>query len=54
MSVPPEEGEEMKRLCRRIMEEQDPQIFDDLVKTLNDLLDRKHTRIHSERQREIS
>jgi hypothetical protein len=49
---PPEDGEELHGLCKRIMEEQDPQIFDDLVKALNDLLDRKHTRIHFEHQKD--
>jgi hypothetical protein len=48
----PEEGEKMNHLCKRIAEEKDPKIFDQLVKALNDLLDAKHERIHSERKNE--
>jgi hypothetical protein len=50
--VTPEEGEKMNRLCKRIMEEKDPKTFDELVKALNDLLDVKHERIHSEHNKE--
>ena len=34
----PADIEEVKRLCRRILEEQDPQSFSSLVEALNTLL----------------
>ena len=42
----PEERTRMNFLCKRIQEEHDPKIFDDLVVELNDLLEAKHGRIH--------
>lgn len=44
----PEEREKMNDLCRRLATEQDPEIFDRLIRELNDLLDQKHARIHPE------
>ncbi len=44
----PEEQERMQYLCQRIAIEKDPQIFDQLVTELNDLLEVKHGRIHPE------
>jgi hypothetical protein len=44
----PEEQERMEYLCQRIAVEKDPQIFDQLVRELNDLLEVKHGRIHPE------
>lgn len=35
------EREQMHFLCLRIEEEQDPKIFNDLVRELNDLLEKK-------------
>ena len=43
-----EEVEKMNSLCRRITTEKDPQIFDQLVRELNELLEQKHKRIHPE------
>lgn len=40
-----EERERMDYLCQRIAVEKDPKVFDDLVKELNELLERKHERI---------
>jgi hypothetical protein len=48
----PEERERMQSLCQRISKEHDPQIFDQLVVELNDLLEAKHKRIHPEHQRQ--
>ena len=44
----PEERERMNQICRRVQEEKDPEIFDQLVRELNDLLETKHERIHPE------
>ena len=44
----PEEREKMNDLCRRIQTEKNPQIFDQLVQKLDDLLEIKHERIHPE------
>lgn len=44
----PEEREKMNALCERIAIEKAPQKFDELVRELNDLLERKHERIHPE------
>jgi hypothetical protein len=44
----PEEKERMQYLCQRIATEEDPEIFDQLVIELNDLLEIKHVRIHPE------
>jgi len=38
----------MNEICRRVQEEKDPEIFDQLVRELNDLLETKHERIHPE------
>ena len=38
----------MNELCRRIQTENKPEIFDQLVRELNDLLEIKHERIHPE------
>ena len=43
-----EEAEKMNALCRRIITEKDPQIFDQLVLELNELMEQKHRRIHPE------
>jgi hypothetical protein len=48
VSVTPEERERMNEICRRVQEEKDPEIFDQLVRELNDLLETKHERIHPE------
>ena len=45
-----EEIEKMNDLCRQIATEKDPEIFDNLVRELNDLLELKHERIHSYRK----
>jgi hypothetical protein len=42
----PDEQERMQCLCQKIAVEEDPQIFDQLVKELNELLEVKHGRIH--------
>ena len=44
----PEERERLNWICARICEEQDPKIFDELVRELNGLLEAKHDRIHPE------
>ncbi len=44
----PEERELMMYLCKRIQDEKDPVTFDKLVFELNELLERKHGRIHPE------
>jgi predicted GNAT family acetyltransferase len=41
----PEEREQMYALCARIVEEKDPDTFIELVKELNELLDRKEDRL---------
>jgi hypothetical protein len=46
--VTPDEREKMEELCGRLATEQVPEVFDRLVKELNDLLDQKHARIHPE------
>lgn len=43
-----EETKRMYELCAMIKTEKDPQIFDALVRELNDLLEQKHGRIHPE------
>ncbi|HEV2396791.1 MAG TPA: hypothetical protein VGS27_07620 [Candidatus Sulfotelmatobacter sp.] len=35
----------MNSLCKRIQEEKDPAVFDELVRQLNDLIDAKYGRI---------
>jgi hypothetical protein len=47
----PEERERMQYLCQRIATEEEPQIFDQLVIELNDLLEVRHVRIHPEHKR---
>ena len=42
----PDEREKMYILCEKIATEKDPEMFDKLVKELNELLDEKHHRIH--------
>ena len=44
----PEEREKMNDLCKRIQTEKNPEIFDQLVRELNDLMEIKHERIHPE------
>jgi hypothetical protein len=44
----PEEREKMNEICKRIQIEKNPEIFDQLVRELNDLLEIKHERIHPE------
>jgi hypothetical protein len=44
----PEEREKMNEICKRIQTEKNPEIFDQLVRELNDLLEIKHERIHPE------
>lgn len=46
----PEERERMQQLFQRITVEKDPEIFDQLVKELNDLLEARHARIHPEQK----
>jgi hypothetical protein len=44
----PEEREKMNELCTKIQTEKNPEIFDSLVRELNDLIEIKHERIHTE------
>lgn len=44
----PEERERFNWLCERITEEKDPSVFDDLVREMYSLLEKKHQRIHLE------
>jgi hypothetical protein len=44
----PEEREKMNELCKQIQIEKNPQVFDQLVQELNELLEVKHERIHPE------
>jgi hypothetical protein len=46
--VTPEEREKMNEICLRIQTERNPEIFDHLVRELNDLIAVKHERIHPE------
>jgi hypothetical protein len=46
--VTPEEQNKLNELCERIAVEKNPDVFDQLVKELNDLLDVKHKRIRPE------
>jgi len=48
----PEEREKMNELCNRIQTEKNPEIFDNLVRELNDLIEIKHERIHPEHKPE--
>jgi hypothetical protein len=45
-----EEREQMNRLCARIAVEKDSEVFNQLVRQLNDLLEKKHNRLSSEQQ----
>jgi hypothetical protein len=42
----PEEREKMNELCRRIQDEKDPKLFDELVQQLLQILEAKHERIN--------
>ena len=44
----PEERNKMEELCKQIAVEKDPAKFDRLVFELNELLEIKHQRIHTE------
>lgn len=44
----PDEREKMNELCIRIQTEKNPELFDQLVRELNDLIEIKHERIHPE------
>jgi hypothetical protein len=44
----PEERERMNVLCSRIAEEKDPILFNELVRQLSELLEKKHRRIDPE------
>jgi len=46
----PEEREQMNRLCARIAVEKDQTIFTQLVRQLNDLLEKRHNSLSSEQQ----
>lgn len=46
--ITPDERERMNELCKRIMDEKDPVVFDQLCAELNELLKTKHQRIHPE------
>jgi hypothetical protein len=50
----PEERTRMNYLCKRIQDERDPKVFDELVMELNDLLETKHDRIHPEHKLKTS
>jgi hypothetical protein len=43
-----DERDRLNELCRRVQEEKHPATFDELVRELNDLLEAKQERIHSE------
>ncbi len=47
-SMTAEEQQKMNELCRGIATEKNPEVFDRLVRELNDLLELKHQRIHPE------
>ena len=47
----PEERERMNELCKRIMDEKDPLVFDKLCEELNELQEAKHERIHPEHKK---
>lgn len=42
----PEERERMNALCKRIQEEKDPKVFEQLLRELNALLETHETDIH--------
>jgi hypothetical protein len=49
-----EEREQMNKLCGRIAVEKDPTVFNQLVRQLNDLLAKKHSRLTSAQQEKPS
>jgi hypothetical protein len=38
----------LNKLCKRVVEEQTPEVFDELVVELNDLLERKQQRLEAD------
>jgi hypothetical protein len=50
----PEEREQMNELCARIAVEKDPAIFTQLVRQLNDLLEKKQHGLSSQQQEKPS
>ena len=40
-----EEQEQVNEICRRVIAEKDPNVFEELLQKLNDLLDKKYNRI---------
>jgi hypothetical protein len=44
----PEEIGHFNRLCHQIIEEKNPQVFNELVRQLHELLDKKNKRINPE------
>jgi hypothetical protein len=49
----PEEADRMQILCKQIITEKNPAVFDKLVLELNELLELKHQRIHPGHSNEI-
>jgi len=41
----PEEKLKLDDICRKVIAEKDPKIFDELVKQMNDLLEQKYGRL---------
>jgi len=50
----PEEQDQMNKLCARIAVERDPTIFTQLVRQLNDLLEKRQHGLSSEQQEKPS
>jgi hypothetical protein len=50
----PEERDRMNSICKRIQEEKDPAVFDELVRQLNDLIEAKYDRINPGHQKQGS
>jgi hypothetical protein len=50
----PEERERMNKLCAQIAVEEDPTIFTQLVRQLNDLLEKRQHGLSSEQQEKPS
>lgn len=46
----PDERETMNQICIRIQTEKNPQVFEELIRQLNELLDAKRDRIDPERK----
>ena len=42
------EEQELNELCGRVIAERDPKVFEELVKQMNDLLEKKYGRIDPE------